>query len=83
LLYLENEWSPQTAHNFLSLLDMRINAIKLNPYIGTITFINNTRSILVSKQNRLYYRVTKDSVIILNLIDTRRNPKKNPFNTPA
>ena len=83
LLYLEKEWSPRTAFDFLSILEMRMNSIKTNPFIGKATPLNNTRSILISKQNRLYYRVINDEIIFLNMMDTRRNPKKNPFNKPA
>lgn len=83
LLYLENDWSLKTANQFLQILDKRIMAIKANPCIGKTTPFSDIRSILVGKQNRLYYRVLKNEIVILNMIDTRRNPKKNPFNKPA
>jgi len=39
-----------------------------------------TRTILITSHNRLYYRIENDKLVITNLIDTRRNPKNNPFN---
>lgn len=43
----------------------------------------NIRSILVTKHNKVYYRVEKGNLIIINIIDTRRDPAKNPFNKTA
>jgi hypothetical protein len=44
--------------------------------------VKNTQSVIVGKghQNKIYYRVEKSKLIIINLIDVRKNPKKNPFN---
>lgn len=82
LEYLEKQWPAETASDFLNVLENCITAIKINPHIGIETKIKNTRSILITKHNRLYYRLKKEKIVILNMIDTRRNPSKNPFNKP-
>jgi hypothetical protein len=37
------------------------------------------RTILITKHNRLYYKFTNDRIIIINMFDTRKNPKKNRY----
>lgn len=70
--YLENEWNHEVAVAFLANVYSRINALKTHPYIGSLTSIQNTRSTLITKHNRMYYKVVKNKVVILNLYDTRR-----------
>jgi len=78
--YLHKEWQIEVASDFIEKLKNRIESIKLNPNIGSQSGLKNIRSILITKHNRLYYRIEKDKIVIINLIDTRRNPKNNPFN---
>ena len=80
LIYLEKEWSVGVANNFLDKLEEKKDTIKLHPDIGKITLIKNTRSILVTKHNRIYYRTEGNKIALINMIDTRRDPQKNPFN---
>ena len=80
LRYLELEWSEQTAIEFLSKMDKRIETLKKQPFIGKPSSSKpDVRAILISKQNRLYYKFSKDSIIILNMYDTRQNPRKNMY----
>jgi plasmid stabilization system protein ParE len=81
LAYLQKEWSITIANEFLDKLEEKIKVIKHQPATGTTTAIENTRSILISKHNRVYYRIEENKIIIINMVDTRKNPKKNSFNT--
>ena len=67
---------------FTEIADEKIKRIARQPDIGNLTTLKNIRSVPAGKgyQNRIYYRVTKDRLIVINMIDARRNPKKNPFN---
>ena len=82
--HISNEWGKNAAENFKELVLKKLNAIVSHPSLGVATSIKNTRSVLVGKnhQNKLYYRLDKDKIIIVDIKDTRRNPKKNPFNKP-
>jgi len=40
--------------------------------------IIDVRSILLTKHNRLYYRVKNNFIEILRVFDTRQNSMKNP-----
>jgi plasmid stabilization system protein ParE len=75
LEYLENEWSKEVAFAFLAKVYSRIYALQTHPYIGSLTSMQNVRSTLITKHNRMYYKVLDNKIIILNLYDTRS--KKN------
>ena len=80
LIYLEREWGKKVADNFLKKIDRRIQTLSEQPYIGQSANQDElSRSILVTKHNRLYYRIKFNEIEILNLFDTRQNPSKNPL----
>jgi plasmid stabilization system protein ParE len=74
--YLEKEWGKKVAVDFQDKVFVRIYMLQLNPFIGAPVGITSVRSILINKQNRMYYRVQDNKVVILNLYDTRSNYKK-------
>lgn len=78
--YLETSWSKEVAKKFLEKLDKRIDHLSNQPYTGIeIKTLKNVRSVLITKYNRLYYRIKDNDIEILNLYDTRINPQKNPY----
>ena len=80
LTYLEKEWSLQATSDFLDKLEEKIEFIKTQPETGAVTLYKNVRYVLVTGKNRIYYRIVEDRIEVLNMIDTRRDPRKNPFN---
>lgn len=34
---------------------------------------------LITRHNKMYYKIKGKTVVILNMYDTRMNPKKNPY----
>ena len=71
--YLQNEWGDKVVKNFIETLYNKINNIKIQPNIGLAsTNFKDTRSILISKHNRLVYRISKKQIIVIDLIDTRQ-----------
>ncbi len=80
LEYLENEWGKKVADEFASKLITKLDILALQPYIGsTPEGFKNVRAILISKHNKLYYKVGNSKIIVLNMYDTRINPVKNPY----
>jgi plasmid stabilization system protein ParE len=80
LAYLEKEWSYKVASDFLVKIDRRIDLLTKQPYAGAPSVkIKDVRGLLVTRHNKLYYKITGNTVIILNMYDTRINPKKNPY----
>lgn len=80
LIYLEEKWNHQVAEEFLITLDKRINTLKHQPFVGKHSVTKpGIRAILITKHNRLYYKFNNTTIIIINMYDTRTNPKKNPY----
>lgn len=81
--YLISNWYESVAHDFELKLISTIGLLSEQPQLGsTVKGYNDIRTILITEHNRLYYRIEKNTLVILNLIDTRRNPAKNPFKKP-
>jgi len=72
LSFLEKEWGKKVADDFLNKVDIRINSLQHHPFIGALTRYENIRGIHVTQHNRMYYKVARNKVTILNLYDTRR-----------
>ena len=80
LAYLEKEWSHKVAAEFLIKIDRRIDLLTKQPHIGVLSSkVKDVRGLLISRHNRLYYKITGGKLIILNMYDTRINPNKNPY----
>lgn len=81
LQYLELVWGEKVSIEFLERIDNKIAVVSTQPFMGKQSLRKpEVRSILITKHNRLYYKFHNDTIIILNLYDTRSNPKKNPYN---
>lgn len=70
--YLEKEWGKRVAEEFLDIVQTRIDALQHHPYIGSLTNIYQVRGLHITRHNRMFYRVVKNKIIILNLYDTRK-----------
>ena len=78
--WLELVWSRQSADKFEIKLRAAIKRIAINPSIGRLSNkITNIRSVPVTKHNRIYYSVVSDTIILLELFETKQNPTKNRF----
>jgi len=78
--YLLENWSEKIADEFYVNFEKTIHKISLYPEIGRPSAKRpDVRKKLITKHNCLYYRIKKNSVIVINMLDTRRNPKKNPY----
>ena len=78
--YLLENWNEKVADEFYNKFENTVKSISLQPGIGRPSAKRpDIRRKLVTKHNCLYYRIKNDSIIIINILDTRRNPKKNPY----
>lgn len=78
--YLDEHWGESVASDFIKLIDSKILLLASQPNIGIRSQkLKDARSILITKHNRLTYRIKDNTLIILNLSDTRRHPKKNKY----
>lgn len=78
--WLEREWGIKVARKFQEQLEHPLSIIVEQPGIGSRSKKNETvRKLLVTKHNRLYYRITDTTIILLTLIDAHQHPKKNKY----
>ena len=78
--YLINQWSLSVAADFEEIANRKLANLSKQPFTGIKSDKNPiVRSILFTPHNRLYYRITSDSIELLTIVDTRRNPEKNHF----
>ncbi len=78
--YLVSEWSISVASDFEDIVNKKLRNLSLWPLTGIKSEkFPTVRSILFTTHNRLYYRITDLTIELLAIIDTRRNPEKNPF----
>jgi plasmid stabilization system protein ParE len=79
LLYLETEFGKKGVDTFRMSLIAGIEIIKKFPETGAPTTVENVRSFRAGKHVRVYYKVFRNQLIILNMYDLRINPSKNIF----
>jgi len=79
LEYLEKEWGHKVAVDFFADIKFHLNLISNQPYVGKTEARKNVRSILITKHNRVYYRIEGKIIEVLNMYDTRMSPKKNMY----
>ena len=79
--WLETEWNFTVAAGFHNKLLKVILTISEQPAIGSLsTKKKNVRKLVITKHNKIYYRVKDNAeIILLTLWDTRLNPKKNRY----
>jgi plasmid stabilization system protein ParE len=79
--FLKQEWNISVAEDFINLVNSKITLLASQPSIGATIAVKNTKSVLVGKghQNKIYYRVEKNKLIIINIKDIRKNPKQNRY----
>jgi plasmid stabilization system protein ParE len=74
--YLLAEWSEREAALFINQVDNKLFLLSRFPNIGRRTsqdpFI---RQILLSRHNRLNYKIEKIRIIVLDIYDTRQAEK--------
>lgn len=77
--YLQKHWSPKETRNFLEKLNTLIHHIEHYPLAFRTTGKDDSREALITKQNLLLYRVSGETLYLLYIWDTRKNPIKKPL----
>ena len=78
--FLNEVASEKVVRQFVENVDEKISLIKKFPEIGRPSSKNKTiRFFRIDKHKLLYYRKKGNTIIIINIFDTRQNPNKNPY----
>jgi plasmid stabilization system protein ParE len=80
LFYIENEWGKSVADQIELELYEKLDILQKHQFVGSLQGREKVRSVIFAKHNRLYYHITKEKIVIINLVDMRINPKRNPYN---
>jgi plasmid stabilization system protein ParE len=76
--YLIEGWSTKIAEKFIESVENKLQIITIYPFLGIASSKEpSIRSILLSKHNRLYYRISGSVIEILDIFDLRQDPGKN------
>lgn len=80
IAYLETEWGENPTEKFIKKTYHVIELISKQPEIGSVEDKEkNIRGFLLTKHNRLFYRITETEIILLNFFDTRSGPERKKF----
>ena len=80
LNYLSINWNNKIVNQFIDKLDDYLDLIEINPkYFPIINKGLNIRKCVITKQNSLFYRASKNKIELIRLFDTRQNPDKLKF----
>tara|TARA_R110001592_G_scaffold108190_1_gene302620 strand:+ start:393 stop:689 length:297 start_codon:yes stop_codon:yes gene_type:complete len=75
--YLERDWGHNVTQNFVIKAYDIIELISDQSDLGTLENPEKQiRGFVLTKHNRLFYRVTEEEIILLNFFDTRSGPKR-------
>lgn len=78
--YLVSNWPLSVAIDFEKMVNGKLTNLSKHPFTGIRSDRNpSIRSILITKHNRLFYRVKVNNIELLSIIDTRIDPYKSPF----
>ena len=79
LEYIEREFGTKARQTFIEKTQDFTRILIEFPEMGTLEIKEeNLRGFQLTNQTRVFYRVKKNCIIILTLIDSRQNPKKRP-----
>jgi plasmid stabilization system protein ParE len=79
LEYIEREFGAKARQIFLEKTQDFTRILIEFLEMGTLEIKEkNLRGFQLTNQTRVFYRVKKNCIIILTLIDSRQNPKKRP-----
>lgn len=75
--FLEQEWGEGVTRIFVKRTYDIVNLLALQPAMGTIENVDkNIKGFLLTRHNKIFYRVTETEIILLNFFDTRSKRKK-------
>jgi plasmid stabilization system protein ParE len=75
--YLQEEWNDKVTKDYLKRVSYLTTLLSQHPEIGTSQRANSKiRAFFITKHSKIIYRITTDSIIILNIFDNRQDLSK-------
>jgi plasmid stabilization system protein ParE len=77
--YIEGKWGGLVASAFEQKVIDFLDLLELFPEMGVIEVREkNIYGFQLTRQTRIFYRIKKETIIVLVFFDTRQHPKKRP-----
>lgn len=74
--FIEAKWGITIVNKFSNKLLSFSNTLSEFPLIGTVENPENSiRGFQLTKQTKVFYKIYKNKIMIVNLFDVRQNPK--------
>jgi len=78
--FLEEEWNEEVTTDFVVKVFHTLESLSEYPALGTVEVPEKgIRGIAITKHNRLFYRVTQNLIIVLNVYDNRSGQKRKKY----
>ena len=78
--WIEKEWSKASADKFAITLYNKIESLRQTPLAGMPSPKKpEYRKLIITKHNKIYYRIKGKTIYIVNLIESKQNPGKNKY----
>ena len=78
--YLMENWPDKVVQDFIHHTEDILDLLSEHYELGEIQdSAREIRGILITKHNKLFYRVDGNRLIVLKIFDTRQNPRKLRF----
>ncbi len=78
--FLEEEWNEEVTSNFVIKVFHTLESPVDYPSLGTIEVPKKgIRGIAITKHNRLFYRVTQNFNVVLNVFDNRSGKQRKNY----
>ncbi len=76
---VEDDWGKKSAKDLIQKVNRVFDLLTKYPELGTVEVPDrNIRGILIVKQLRIFYVPGQNSIKIIQVFDTRENPKRKP-----
>ncbi len=72
--YLQTQWSPKAAEEFVEKVDDKLELLRIFPQIGSESDKRKgLRKLVLSPHNTLIYKIKGDVIILLTIYDNRQS----------
>ncbi|WP_425393133.1 type II toxin-antitoxin system RelE/ParE family toxin [Ekhidna sp.] len=77
--YILKEFGEKPSNNFKDKVFDFLELLGKFPQLGTLEVPEkNIHGFQISKQTRIFYRISKDHISLLTFFDTRQDPARKP-----
>jgi len=78
--FLEEEWNEEVTAHFVIKVFHTLESLSEYPSLGTVEVPQKgIRGIAITKHNRLFYRVSRNFLIVLNVFDNRSGKQRKKY----